>query len=173
MAKYSKKIVNRICKLISSDTYTIAEICLTVGISERSFYTWKEEKSEFAEAIARAQDQFDEILVKEAKNSLRKKINGYTVDETKTLYVDSKEVDPVTRKPKAKIKEQTIIKKHFQPDTAAIVFALTNKASGEYQNRVNNEVTGKGGKDLFGKYSGMTDEELDQKIEETLRKLNG
>jgi len=162
MAKYSKKITARICDLISKDTYTISEICSIVGIAECTFYDWKASKSEFSEAITRARDQFDEILVKEAKNSLRKKVNGYDVDEKKTVYVNDKDGKP-------KIKEQTTIKKHFQPDTEAIKFVLTNKAAEEYKNRQNNELTGKDGKDLF---AALSDEELNAKIAELEAKLN-
>lgn len=142
MPKYNKRIVKRICDLLSKDTYTIAEVCAIVKISESCFYNWQANVVEFGDAIARAREQFDELLVKEAKNSLRKKVTGYEVDEKKTVYVNDAEGKP-------KIKEQTTIKKHFQPDTEAIKFVLTNKASDEYQNRQNTEVTGKGGKDLI------------------------
>lgn len=149
MPKYNKRIVKRICDLLSKDSYTVSEICSLSSISESTFYEWQATKPEFSEAVSRARFQFDELIVKEAKNSLRKKINGYEVEETKTVYTESKDIDPVTGKPRPKIKEKTTVKKHFQPDTAAIVFALTNKASDEWKNRQNNEVTGKDGKDLL------------------------
>ena len=117
--------------------------------------------TEFTEAIARARDQFDELLVKEAKTSLRKKVNGYDVDEKKTVYVNGQDGKPV-------IKEQTTIKKHFQPDTSAIIFALTNKAPDEYKNRQSTELTGKGGKDLF---ASLTDEELESRIADLEKKI--
>lgn len=162
MPKYNKKIVNQICSLVKKDNYTVAEICSAVGIAESTYFDWKANRPEFSESLTRARDQFDETLVQEAKNSLRKKVNGYEVDEKKTVYVNGKDGKPV-------IKEQTTIKKHFQPDTDAIKFVLTNKASEEYQNRQNNELTGKGGKDLF---AGITDEELDNKIAELEKKLS-
>lgn len=145
MAKYSKKIVDRICSLISKDSYTVAEICELSGIAISTFYEWQEKKPEFSEALEKARDQLDQILVKEAKNSLRKLVTGYTVDETKTVYEPSKK-DEINVKPK--IKEQTIVKKHFQPSVPAVIFTLTNKASNEYKNRQNTELTGKDGKDL-------------------------
>ena len=161
MPKYSKKIVKRICELISEDSYTVSEICENIGIAESTFYDWQANKVEFSESIKKARDKFDETLVKEAKNSLRKKVNGYEVDEKKTVYVDSKDGKP-------KIKEQTVIKKHIQPDTGAIIFTLTNKASDEYKNRLNNEVTGKDGKDLF---ANLSDEQLESRIAELEKKL--
>jgi hypothetical protein len=142
MGKYNKKILNRICSLIEKDSYTIAEICEKVSISERCYYDWQKNNAEFAAAIARARDKFDEMLIKEAKESLRKKIMGYDVEETKTVIVEGKDGKP-------KVKEQTKIKKHFQPDTAAIQFFLTNKAGEEFKNKQSTELTGKDGKDLI------------------------
>lgn len=154
MAKYNKRIVKRICDLIRADTYTIAEICSMSGIHHDSYYEWLKNKPEFAEAVTRAREQFDQIIVKEAKNSLRKLVNGYEVDEKKTVYVDDKQGKP-------KIKEQVTIKKHIQPNPHSVQFVLTNKTGGEYKNFQTNELTGKDGKDLFAT---LTDEELDKRI---------
>ena len=166
-SKYNKKTVNRICDLLSKDTYTIAEVCAMVGISERCYYDWQANNAEFAELIKKAKDRFDETLVKEAKNSLIKLVKGYTIDETKTVYEPVSKTDP---KAQPRIKEQTIIKKHFQPNVAATIFLLTNKAPDEYKNRQNTELTGKDGKDLF---SNVSDEDLDKRISDLEQKLKG
>lgn len=166
MAKYSKKIVKRITDLIKKDSYTIAEICANVGISERCFYEWQKQNAEFAENIARAREQFDEIIVKEAKESLRKLVNGYEVEEKTVVYIDSKGPDGQS---KPKIKEQKVVKKHFQPNPHSIEFVLTNKSQGEYKNRQTNELTGVGGKELFAQ---LSDEELEKRIQEIQAKLN-
>lgn len=134
MAKYNKKIVKRITDLIKADSYTVAEICVKVGISERCFYDWQTNNAEFAESIKEARDHFDKVLVKEAKNSLRKLVAGYDVEETKTVYTEGKDGKP-------KIKEKTTTKKHYQPNVAATIFMLTNKAKEEYQNRQNTDIT--------------------------------
>ena len=97
-----------------------------------------------------------------------KKIQGYTVDETKVVTIPSSEKNE-KGKPKPKIKEQTTTKKHIAPDTAAVIFTLTNGEPTTWRNRQTNEVTGKDGKDLFKQ---MTDEELDEKINELERKLS-
>jgi len=141
MSKYSKKIVKKICDLIEADSYTIAEICSASGIHIDTFYDWFKRKPEFSEAVTRARERFDDIIVKEAKNSLRKKINGYTVQEKKIVYVEGRDEKP-------KIKEKTTIDKHYQPDTEAIKFVLTNKAKTEYKNIQTNEHTGKDGSSL-------------------------
>lgn len=150
MAKFSKKIVDRIIELWSTDTYTIAEVCDLVGISERSFYSWRDKSAEFADALKKAEEKRNQFFLAEAKKSLLKKIQGYTVKEKHTIYVNStgksstgEEID------KPKIKEQKIVEKHFQPDTAAIIFTLTNQDPDNWRNRQNTEVTGKDGKDLI------------------------
>lgn len=144
MAKYSKKIVERMCKLIVTDSYTIAEICANVGISKETYHTWIREKVDFSDAVTRAREEAMDRLVKEAKNSLMKKVKGYEAVETKTVYVDS----GVKGENKPKIKESTKIVKHIQPDTAAIIFTLTNGDSANWKNRQHSEMTGKDGKDL-------------------------
>lgn len=139
MAKYSKKIVKKICSLIKADSYTIAEVCAQVGINQDTYYEWKKGKAEFSEAIEAAFDERRAFFAVEAKKSLLKKIQGYTVEESKTVWVDSGKKDE-TGKSKPRIKEQVKTTKHIQPDTAAIIFALTNTDSENWKNRQSNEV---------------------------------
>lgn len=167
MAKYSKKIVDRIVELVKSDTYTIAEICRQVGIGQRTYHQWIDDYPDFAAAIEQAKDERMQFFVQEAKKSLLKKIQGYDVTETKVVTIPGKEKDEKGN-PKPIIKEQTTTKKHIQADTAAIIFTLTNGDPEHWRNRQTTEVTGKDGKDLF---TNKTDEELDKEIEELKRKL--
>ncbi len=167
MAKFSKKIVERIVGLIKSDTFTIAEICRQVGITPKTFHQWRNDYPDFADAVEQAQEERMQFFVQEAKKSLLKKIQGYDVTETKVVTVPGREKDK-DGKPKPVIKEQTSTKKHIQADTAAIIFTLTNGDPEHWRNRQTTEVTGKDGKDLFQQ---KTDEELDKEIEELKRKL--
>lgn len=164
MAKYNKRIVKRIADLIRADSYTIHEICTLSGIHVDTYYDWKKNKPEFSEAIEKARAEHDEILVKEAKNSLRKLVQGYDVEERKTVYVENQK----DNQGKPKIKEQTVTKKHYQPSVPAVIFALTNKAPEEYKNRQFSELVGKDGKDLFAQ---LSDEELNKRISEYEKKL--
>jgi hypothetical protein len=147
--------------MIKSDSYTIAEICNTVGIHVDTYYDWYNNKTEFSENIKKAKGEFDDYIANEARKSLVKLIKGYDIDETKTVYVND-----ITGKPK--IKEKTTVKKHFQPNTGAVIFALTNRDSENWKNRQNTEVTGKDGKDLF---ANVPDDELDARIAELEKKL--
>lgn len=169
MARYNKRIVKAITDLIKKDTYTIAEICESVGISESCFYNWQATIVEFGESIAQARIEANQKFLRMARNSLVKKLEGYTVQESHVTYVDKTEAGP-DGKPisKPKIKEKKIVDKHFQPDTQAIIFALTNLESDTWKNRQNTEVTGKDGKDLISR---TPDEEIDKRIAELEKKL--
>lgn len=167
MAKFCKKTVDMIVGLVKSDTYTIAEICRQVGITPKTYHQWVNDYPDFADAIEQAKAERMQAMVIEAKKSLMKKIQGYDVTETKVVTIPGKQKDEKGN-PKPIIKEQTTTKKHIQPDTAAIIFTLTNGDPEHWRNRQSTEVTGKDGKDLF---ANKTDEELDKEIEELKRKL--
>lgn len=163
MAKYSKKIVNKICSLIKKDSYTIAEICSLSGISESTYHEWKASKSEFSESIKKASGDFDEMLVAEAKKSLVKKVKGYTVQEKRTVTVDSGKKNEESGKPIVKVKEHTLIEKHIQPDTAMIIFTLVNRDPDNWKNKMDNNVTGD--ITLKSELDKLSDEELERIIQ--------
>lgn len=144
--KYTKKMVSKICEYIKADSYTIAEICRLVGITEETFYSWKREKAEFSDAIEKAKSKFIADGLVECEKSLMKLIRGYEYDEKKTVFVESKDKDG---KSTPKIKEQTTVKKHVAPSLGAIIHFQTNNDPDNWKNRQSTEVSGKDGKDLF------------------------
>ena len=85
--KYTPELVKRICGLVEKDTYTVSELCESVGIDESTFYRWKTDKSEFCEAIKKAEERRLDNFVVEAKRSLLKKIQGYEVKETQIVSI--------------------------------------------------------------------------------------
>lgn len=145
MSKYCPEIVQKICELIEKDSFTDKEICAQVDISQETFITWKRDKPEFSESIKKAEQVFLKFIATEARKSLVKKVQGYTVQEKRTVYAS--EVKEGVSKPK--IKEQTITDKHYQPDTVAIIFALCNQDSENFKNKQSTEVTGAGGAPLI------------------------
>lgn len=163
MAKYSKKVIEKITSLIKEDSYTIAEICLKVGISERSFYNWQKNSAEFADAIKRAEEEFNSLLVVEAKKSLMKLVKGYTVQEKKTVTADTGKKDEHTGKPIVKVKEHSVIEKHYQPNPTAIIFTLTNRDPDNWKNRQENNFTGD--ITLKSELEKLSDEELETIIQ--------
>ena len=159
--KYKKAIVERIVALYAEDNYTIGSICDTVGISDRTFRAWRDTHPEFAEALEEAEQRRLANYTLVAKNALMKKLKGYDTVETSVETKPGKNNEPV-------IVSQITKKKHVAPDTAAIIFTLTNGDPQHWRNRQNTEVTGKDGKDLFAH---LSDEELDAIIAEHERKL--
>lgn len=133
MAKYNKKIVENICELIRADSYTIAEICRTVGIAKDTYYNWLKTKSDFSDAIKKAENEFNELIITEAKKSLVKMIRGYTVQEKRTVTADTGKRDE-NDKPIVKVKEHSVTDKHYQPVPAAVFFALSNRDPKNWQN---------------------------------------
>jgi transposase-like protein len=146
--KYDKKIIKRICELIEKDSYTVVEICAAVGITPDTFYRWYHKKTEFSDAIKKARDVYDKYILSEAEKSLVKLIQGYTVKEEKTVRTDSGKKDE-EGKPIVRVREHTVTDKHYQPNTAAVIFALVNRNPDVWKNRMSNEHTGKDGSDLF------------------------
>jgi transposase-like protein len=132
--KYTPELVKRICGLVEKDTYTVSELCESVGISETTFYDWKVKFSEFSDAIKKAEEKRRETFVVEAKNSILKKIRGYKVTEIKNVNAPTGETDSEGN-PVLKLKEQTTITKYVQPDTTAIIFTLTNLDPEHWKNR--------------------------------------
>ncbi len=166
--KYNKEIAEKICSLIETDTYTVAEVCRLVKIAPSTYFDWINRFTEFSDNIKKAEAARMAFFVAEAKKSLLKKIQGHTVQEKHITTVGSGKLD-ANGKEIPKIKEQKTVDKYFQPDTAAIIFTLCNGEPDIWKNRQNNEVTGKDGKDLFEQ---LTDEELNKKIADLERKLS-
>lgn len=157
MAKYSKKIVNDICELISTDSYTIAEICKNVGIHKDTYYEWLKSKPDFSDEIKKAKDKFDEMLASEAKKSLVKMVKGYTVQEKRTVTADTGKKDD-DGKPIVRVKEHVVIEKHYQPVPSAVYFTLTNKEPDNWKHRQENNLTGDIG--IKSNLESLSDEEL-------------
>jgi hypothetical protein len=160
MARYNKEIVKQICSLIEKDSYTVAEICRNVGISEAIFYRWKAEKIEFVEDIKKAQDKFKEEMLVECNRSLVKLIKGYTVQEKRTVTADTGKKDD-NGKPIVKVKEHVVTDKHYPPSLGAIIHFQTNRDPDNWKNRQENKVSGEVG--IKSSLESLSDEEL-QKI---------
>lgn len=161
MAKYNKKIVEKIADLIREDSYTIAEICEKVNISKDTYYEWLKTKPDFSDTIKKAEDDFNSLIVVEAKRSLVKLIKGYTVQEKKTVTADTGKKDD-EGKPIVRVKEHTVSDKHYQPNTAAVIFALTNRDPDHWKNKMNNELSGEVA--IKSDLEKLSDEELEKII---------
>lgn len=162
MAKYNQKIVNRICDLISKDSYTIAEICQAVNISERTYYDWMSKNADFADAIKKAQDKLTQDLLIECNRSLVKLIRGYTIQEKKTVTADTGRKDE-NDKPIVKVKEHSVIEKYYPPSLGAIIHFQTNRDPDNWKNRQENKLSGEVG--IKSNLENLSDEDLQNIID--------
>ena len=123
--KYNEKMVKRITDLIESDDYTVSEICKRVGIGESTYYEWQadENKTEFAEAIKKAQEKRLEVFRMAARRGLRMLLEGKEWEETTTEGMLKKEADG---KESFKTTKAKRVKKFIMPNAVSVIFALKN-----------------------------------------------
>lgn len=127
MAKYNKQTVEKICEFIrDGDSQKLA--CKKAGIGDSTFHDWIKAKPEFLERIKKAKDDFQATIVGKLEATLWKRAMGYDVTETETEYVNDADGKPKIKNQKRKIK-------HIQPDTGALIFALTNVAPEKWVNK--------------------------------------
>lgn len=137
MAKYNKQTVETICSYIrDGDSKKLA--CKRAGIGESTFYEWMQGKTEFAESIKKAEAEFTATITGKLEASLWKRATGYEVTETETEYFTDKEGNQRIKSQKKKVK-------HIQPDTGALIFALTNVAPDKWKNKQDSSVDITGG----------------------------
>lgn len=131
--------VELMCKAIAAgksykDAFTAARV------SKATFYAHLANDSDFSDRVKMAekeyQEWYDSQLVVDCKRSLLELIRGYEWDETTTESVAGKDgKETVTKK-------KTVHKK-AAPNPTAIIFALCNRAPGEWSNKHIQELTGK------------------------------
>ena len=131
--------VDIMCKAIAAgksykDAYTSARV------GHDSFYRHLRDYSEFSAKVKKAeqeyQEWYDSQLVVDGKRSLLELIRGYEWDETTTESALDKNGKMVEVKKK-------IVHKKAAPNPTAIIFALCNRAPGEWSNKHIQELTGK------------------------------
>lgn len=110
------------------------------GISNETYYRWLKEKSEFSNAVKKAQAAFQDWqmngILEDARKSLKTLICGQEYEEIKTEYENDSTDNP-------RIKKQIRITKKILPNPTAVIFALCNRDPEHWQNRVNTELSGK------------------------------
>lgn len=136
---YTPERVKRICDAIErgETNETAAKIG---GIHVSTFCEWQNSKPEFSEAVKRAKAAFEDWqmngILEDARKSLKTLVCGQEYEEIKTEYENDKSGNP-------RIKKQTRVTKKILPNPTAVIFALCNRDPEHWQNRVNNELSGK------------------------------
>lgn len=127
MSKYNKQTVEAICGFIrDGDSQKLA--CKKVGIGDSTFHDWIKAKPEFSQRVKKAKEEFQATITGKLEATLWKRAMGYEVTETETEYVSDVDGSPKIKSQKSKVK-------HIQPDTGALIFALTNVAHDKWKNR--------------------------------------
>jgi len=91
-------------------------------------------------------------------------IQGYTVQEKRTVTADTGKKDD-EGKAIVKVKEHTVIDKHYQPVPSAIYFTLTNRDPDNWKHRQENSISGEIG--IKSALENLSDDELRKIIDES------
>ena len=131
--------VEIMCKAIAAGkSYKDAFTAARVG--HDSFYRHLRDDADFSEKVKKAeadyQEWYDSQLVVECKRSLIELVRGYEWDETTTESALDKNGKMIEVKKK-------IVHKKAAPNPTAIIFALCNRAPGEWSNKHIQEISGK------------------------------
>lgn len=136
--KYSKSLVKQICDELATGHHTIADTCKKVGITESTFYHWKETKSEFLEAIKEAEAKRLESFKNMAISGLATLLTKHEVTEEKTEF----EKDENTGLPTPVKTVKT--RKTLLPNPTAVIFTLTNRDPDNWKHKQNVDHTSDG-----------------------------
>lgn len=165
-SSYTPERVEKIINAIrAGQTYKMAYT--SAGVGKDAFYTWINEKAEFAEAVKVAEKEYGEwyasTLVQDCKRSLRDLVLGFEYEETKTERSTGKDGKTVTK--------VTTTTKRVPPSATAIIFALSNRDPENWKNRQSTEI------DANVKSENVNKPDLsaipDDLLEQVLNKING
>ena len=145
--KYSEEKVKEICKLLSTGDHIIKDVCKQVGITETTFYEWKESKPQFSESIKKAEDLRLEAFRYMARSGKALLLAGHHTKE-ETIEYDKD----------GKVKSKKVVGKFIPPNPTMIIFTETNLDKENFKHTQHIDHTTKGQK-VFD-YSGMTIEEI-------------
>ena len=131
--------VEIMCKAIA-DGKSYKDAMKAAKVGHTAFYKHLSEDADFADKVKNAekkyQDWYDSQLVVECKRSLIELVRGYEWEETTTETIPGKDG-------KATITKTKVVHKRAAPNPTAIIFALCNRDPEHWQNRVNQELSGK------------------------------
>lgn len=131
--------VEIMCKAIA-DGKSYKDAMKAAKVGHTAFYKHLSEDADFTDRVKKAeaeyQQWYDSQIVVDSKRSLLELIRGYEWDETTTETSTGKDGKPVVTKTK-------VVHKKAAPNPTAIIFALCNRAPGEWSNKHIQELTGK------------------------------
>lgn len=166
---YTSELGHSIAEDYGEGTGTIVEIMEKHGLSETTFYRWKEELTEFWELLKKAEERRRGRKKEMALNGMKRLLEGYEVIEQTT------QTEPLTDQDGRKqnrVKSVKITKKHIPPSASMIIFTLCNVAPDEFRSVQHIKYEGSETIPPYD-FSKFTDEELEQFEALSLKALNG
>ena len=130
------------------DGLTDEQIANNIGIVPSTLYDWKNKYSEISEALKKGK----EVIDRQVENALLKRALGYEYEEV------TKELTDIG------LKVTKVVKKEVQPDTTAQIFWLKNRKPVEWRDKHETEITGS--MDIKQQFDSLSDEELDEMVED-------
>lgn len=136
--QWTETKVEIMCKAIA-DGKSYKDAFTAARVSKAAFYKHLAEDVDFQDRVKSAektyQEWYDSQLVVDCKRSLLELVCGYEWDETTTesAFVNGKMVET----------KRKVVHKKAAPNATAIIFALCNRAPGEWSNKHIQELTGK------------------------------
>lgn len=142
--KYSKDLVKKAEEWVS--TYglnqpfgkNVTEYTIAMAMGRTAHFEYMKNHTDYAAAIEKGRARFTEKTISLAENGLKELLQGSENEESTTKYVTG----PDGKTPI--IAEKKVKKTHTAPNTAAVIFALTNLQPDKWKNRQNTDLTTNG-----------------------------
>ncbi len=152
-SKYDSHVKDKLVLVTSwaRNGLTDIQIAHNLGISEDTFYTYKNKYTEFSEALKKGK----EVIDFEVENALLKRALGYTFEEVTKESVFNKKTG------KYELIVTKTVTKEIQPDTTAQIFWLKNRKPKEWRDKKDFEMSGEVNTNPF---NSLTIEELKEII---------
>lgn len=152
-SKYDSHVKDKLVLVTSwaRNGLTDIQIAHNLGISEDTFYTYKNKYTEFSEALKKGK----EVIDFEVENALLKRALGYTFEEVTKESVFNKKTG------KYELIVTKTVTKEIQPDTTAQIFWLKNRKPKEWRDKKDVEMSGEVNTNPF---NSLTIEELKEII---------
>lgn len=152
-SKYDSHVKDKLVLVTSwaRNGLTDIQIAHNLGISEDTFYTYKNKYTEFSEALKKGK----EVIDFEVENALLKRALGYTFEKVTKESVFNKKTG------KYELIVTKTVTKEIQPDTTAQIFWLKNRKPKEWRDKKDFEMSGEVNTNQF---NGLTIEELKEII---------
>lgn len=143
--KYNKDTTRKVEEWIAQNGLdqpfgaTVTEFSIAMGWNPDTHYEYRKRYPAYSESIEKGRDRFTAKSVQMAEHGLKQLIAGDTIEERTTKYAPDAHGKPV-------IVEDKVKKHRTPPNTAAVIFALTNLNPDKWKNRQNTDLTSGGEK---------------------------